>query len=383
MLPLIEGLAARGLPVTVFTDRRFAEAVNRSGATFRDLFASISLEAADDRSLPVPCRYVTFAERHLDNFIAQITEMKTRLVVYDTFAVIAPLASRELGLPHVNLCSGHNVEPNRFGEMLKVDSRVDLADSCLEAVTNLQRRFPDLEISPFCFVSLLSPDLNLYCEPGAFLPARERKPFEPLAFFGSLPAESALTRPTKARILEKTGSRILHIYASFGTVIWRYYRRDALRALGTLAKAFERQPEIRLLISTGGDTLAVRELAMDGVEVESYVDQPTVLDEVDLFVTHHGLNSTHEAIVRQVPMISYPCFWDQPALAQRCQELDLAVPLGREMRQPITESDVLEALDLARARGRELRAGLAKAARWEVEVITARHRVFDRIEALL
>ena len=41
--------------------------------------------------------------------------------------------------------------------------------------------------------------------------------------------------------------------------------------------------------------------------------------EADLFVTHHGLNSTHEAIFNRVPMLSYPFFWDQPGLAAECR----------------------------------------------------------------
>ena len=46
-----------------------------------------------------------------------------------------------------------------------------------------------------------------------------------------------------------------------------------------------------------------------------------------VFVTHHGLNSTHEAIYHRTPMLSYPFFGDQPYLANRCRDLGLSVPL--------------------------------------------------------
>ena len=383
MLPLMEGLAARGLSVTVFTDRRFADAVTRSGAVFEDLFATHSLKAADDESLPVPCRYVTFAGRHLDDFIARLVEIEAALVIYDTFAVVAPLASRELGLPHVNVCSGHNVEPTRFTQLLEIDPRVNVADRCLAAVDRLQLRFPDLDLSPFCYVSLLRPDLNVYCEPEAFLEASERVPFEPLVFFGSLPSLPE-SRPDTARsAFGDSGDDTERVYASFGTVIWRYYRDEALRALGALAAAVRKRPNARLLIGMGGKKRTGDELAGENVRVESYVDQVAVLDEADLFVTHHGLNSTHEAIIRQVPMLSYPFFWDQPALAGRCQQLGLAVPLGKGPRAPIDETDVLEALSAFDLQKGMLRENLRRAAQWEVEVIESRDRVYDRIESFL
>jgi UDP:flavonoid glycosyltransferase YjiC (YdhE family) len=382
MQPLIKGLTARGLPVTVFTDRRFVDAVTRSGAVFEDLFATNSLQAADDESLPVPCRYVTFAGGYLDEFIARLVALDASLVIYDTFAVVAPLASRELGLPHVNVCSGHNVEPARFMQLLEVDPRVKLADRCLAAVDRLRTRFPDLDLSPFCYVSLLSPDLNVYCEPEAFLDAAARVPFEPLVFFGSLPSLPE-RRPDAARaVFRDSQEDVVRVYASFGTVIWRYYRDEASRALGVLSTAIRQRPKVRLLIGTGRSGLAGDELACENVRVEPYVDQLAVLDAADLFVTHHGLNSTHEAIAREVPMLSYPFFWDQPALAEKCQQLDLAVALGSGPRAPIDESDVFEAMDVVVHRLDRLRDGLKRAAQWEAEVIESRDLVFDRIESL-
>ena len=383
MRPLIEGLAARGLSVTVLTDERFAAHVVRSGADFQDLFAANSLQAADDESLPVPCRYVTFAERYLDDVITRFEALDASLVVYDTFAVVAPLASRELGLPLVNVCSGHNVEPTRFTRMLQADPRVALSNKCLTAVDRLQRRFDDLEITPFCYVSLLSPDLNLYCEPEAFLEESERAPFEPLEFFGSLPTHPDPGPFAGSSVFGDMGRDTLRVYASFGTVIWRYYRDQAMQALRALSETIRNRPNVRLLIGMGGADSCAGELVCHNVNVQPYVDQLAVLDEADLFVTHHGLNSTHESIAREVPMLSYPFFWDQPALAEKCQQLDLAVPLGRGPRAPISETDVIEALDTVELRQGVLQASLARAAQWEVDVIEARDHVFDRIEGLL
>ena len=37
----------------------------------------------------------------------------------------------------------------------------------------------------------------------------------------------------------------------------------------------------------------------------------------DAFVTHSGMNSTHEALFHKMSMVSYPIFADQPGLAAR------------------------------------------------------------------
>jgi len=47
MLPLVSALARRGLPVHVFCPRAFRDLVERSGASFVDLFARRTLEDAD------------------------------------------------------------------------------------------------------------------------------------------------------------------------------------------------------------------------------------------------------------------------------------------------------------------------------------------------
>src|SRR5262249_60501760 len=101
---------------------------------------------------------------------------------------------------------------------------------------------------------------------------------------------------------------------------------DALRVIVTACADLD----VDLVIGLGGYNLDVENRASlhgPNVRLIEYADQWAALRDADMFITHHGLNSTHEAIFHEVPMISYPLFSDQPALARRCQELGLAVPL--------------------------------------------------------
>jgi MGT family glycosyltransferase len=382
--PLVSGLARRGMGVQVFTDPRFEGQVVAAGATLVDLFAGRSLDVADSESQPFPCRFVSFAGRYATEILPEVGALRPALVVSATFSVIGRVAATNLGVPYVNVCSGHNVDPARFVAELHSDPRVKISPSCDRAVSVLRDRFGIDDASPFSYVSGLSPFLNVYCEPEQYLTAQERRVFEPVAFFGSLPSVGELNRERPRRGhsgFAGDGVR-LRAYVSFGTVVWRYYRDEALQALRSISAALTSRPDARTVISLGRTELdddVVATLETPNVSVQRYVDQWEVLRDADVFITHHGMNSTHEAIFNLVPMISYPFFWDQPSLAAKCQELGLSVPLVDGVRAPVSEEDVRRALDAVAVRRPGLCSGLEEARRWELEVIGQRETVLDRI----
>ena len=138
--------------------------------------------------MPVPCRFVSFAGHYAEQILAEVEEVRPALVVYDTFSVIGHVVGRMLGVPYVNVCAGHNMEPaERRPAAAPRPEGPHLAAlpaggrDCCASATGLRtpRRSPT--------VSGLSPFLNVYCEPPAYLTEAERRPFEPIAFYGSLP----------------------------------------------------------------------------------------------------------------------------------------------------------------------------------------------------
>jgi UDP:flavonoid glycosyltransferase YjiC (YdhE family) len=175
------------------------------------------------------------------------------------------------------------------------------------------------------------------------------------------------------------------LFVSFGTNIWISRTAEALQALGAIAGWASARADVAVLIALGGSHLtsdARGGLARANVQVRDYVDQWDVLAGADAFVTHHGLNSTHEAIAREVPMLSYPFVWDQPGLAARCQELGLAVKMAERPMAPLDAARLdaaFEALDAGRA---TIRQALADARAWEQDVIGQRPTVIDRLLSL-
>ena len=386
--PLIAGVTERGMNAYVFTDRRFEAEVKRAGGTFIDLLGKYPIEHADDDSWPVPCRNVTFAGRYAEEIIAEVRALRPALVVYDTFAVIGHVVARVLGVPYVNVCAGHNVHPELFVPRLEKDPRASISSCCFEASDILRNRYGLEDASPFSYVSGLSPFLNVYCEPAPFLTESERRSFEPIAFFGSLPPANEIEQRLRdhGRSWFGRDGYELKAYVSFGTIVWRYWAAEALAALQIISNSFSAMPRVQAVISLGGADVGadvVSRLTKPNVAVADYVDQWRVLQEADVFVTHQGLNSTHEAIYSGIPMISYPFFFDQPALADRCRRLGLAIPLTGAPLARLTNDDLPAALKkLSRCEG-TLRERLAEARTWEDQVMAERGAVLERIAELM
>jgi MGT family glycosyltransferase len=385
---VIARLVAHGFSTYVFTHPQFEDQVTWYGGRFVDLFAAYPIEAADDESRPIPCRYVSFAGAYAGDLIDDVRRLGASLIVYDTFAVVGPVVARALGIPYVSVSACHNLNPERALALLRDDPRVEVSEKCHRAVDRLRTLFDLGQASPFSYVASLSPFLNIYCEPPEFLDEADRAPFRPIAFFGCLPDTSPppADRADLFSRFDGETRETLRVYVSFGTVVWRYYAEQAAAALAAIAKACSDSDRLRAIISLAGadvDPGLATSLTSDHVQVLPLVDQPSVLERADLFVTHHGLNSTHEAIFKGAAMISYPFFSDQPVLARKCQELGLALPLTEQPLAPVSAKDVNAAVSSFDAARDTIGANLARAATWERQTMARRDAVTRRIADLV
>ena len=382
LLPLIQGLARRGRTVHVMARPEAREPVHAAGGRFFDLFGKYPQEAVDAESIPLPSRLVTFAACYADALTEEVRSLDPVLLLYDSFMVVAPLIGRRLGIPYVGMRAGHAQVPERAVAETRADPRVATSEACTAAVQRLRQEYGMSDASPFSYLEGRSPFLNLCAEPPQFLDESERRAVEPVAFVGSLAPElregASHQRPLAG------GGDGLRVYVSFGTVIWRYYAGEATDAMACLARTLSERGA-QVLVSLGNHALDAaqrRRLERRGVRVERYVDQWGALRDADLFVTHHGLNSTHEAIFHQVPMLSYPFFGDQPQMARCCQALGLALPLAKTPREPLDPAAVGAALDAVALHRDAFDRSLSEARQWEIDVIEGRETVLDRMLAL-
>lgn len=381
LIPIISWLTKAGIRVHVFSMPCFRADIEDAGGIYLDLFQGRRLDEADALSTPIPCRYVSFAGHYAEQIIPETAALKPSLVLHDAFAVIGEVVARHLGVPRVNVCAGHNYQPEAAVEALLHDPRVNISEKCWRAVRALREKYGMAHASPFSYVTCMSSDLNLYCEPPQYLPEDQRKPFQPIAFMGSLSEPIIGRPPLPVSPYGKDATVKRRIYVSLGTVVWRYYEAAARGVLEAIREAVSNLPEYTVLVSLGGACPGdwLRRLEMPNFRVESYVDQWGVLGASTIFFTHHGLNSTHEAVFHKVPMISYPFLADQPALAKFSQDIGIAIPLSTELRGRVSAEDVRLALSNIAAQRQDMLARLFEARQWELDVMADRGRVIQRI----
>jgi UDP:flavonoid glycosyltransferase YjiC (YdhE family) len=261
----------------------------------------------------------------------------------------------------------------------KASQPVQPSPQCLAAVDKLRDEGLE-DASPFSYLTTLSPDLNLYPEPPEYLDEADRAAFEPLEFCGLLTPQLHNADARSSSFPSSKGRP--RLFVSFGTVIWRYFSPEASAALAAIAAEAD---DFDVLISLGlhrPDASLLAALEHPNVRVADYVDQWQVLAEADLFVTHNGLNSTHEAIYHEVPMLSYPFFVDQPLLTARCEELGLAVPLVDTPRAPLEPERLRAAAASVAADASGFQERLNEARSWELRTIAGRGAIVDRVLGL-
>jgi MGT family glycosyltransferase len=386
MLPVVAGLCTMGIPVDFYAHEMSRRAIEPTGARFVNIYDGRDMDVPDGESLPLPMRNVGFAGHWGDDIVRQVGATDPGLVLHDTFAVIGRVVAHHLRIPRVDMRAGHNLEPRRALAALQAGGPLRISDACQNAVEMLRQRHGMPDASPFSYFVDESADLNICSEPPEFLAHDQRAPFEPLAFFGSYWPGADAAAPATEDPFGPDAAGSLRVLAGLGTAAWMMRPDYATTLLEAVADAMAGRAGLRGLIGLGSPfvpTGIVERLTRPNVRVAPFVDQVGALRRASVFITHNGLNSTHEAIFHGVPMISCPLFGDQPVLAARCRELGLAIPLVPGDERSPTPADVHAALDRVEVEGAALRARLAEARQWELAVIATRPAVLRRIADLL
>jgi len=194
LVPLVHGLVQAGHEVHVFTEAPSRAEVERTGAAFHDLYRDAPVDSADATSWPVPVRYVAHAGVYGEQITARVRELDPDLIVHETFAVIALVVARALGLPAVNVVPNHAAVPARMVADLVAHPRLSISPEG-EVGAALLRDVHGLEgAHPLMYYDGISETLNLYPEPAELLEPEERAAFEPVDFLGCLLPERARHR---------------------------------------------------------------------------------------------------------------------------------------------------------------------------------------------
>lgn len=112
-------------------------------------------------------------------------------------------------------------------------------------------------------------------------------------------------------------------YCTLGTL-----QGSRIRLFRRLARACARK-DIRLVITTGGAKgLAAGKLAGDTL-VYDWLPQEDIMAEVDMVVSHAGMNSVLDPLAAGIPMVVMPLAFEQPGIAARVAGCGAGVRISR------------------------------------------------------
>ena len=297
----------------------------------------------DLRDLTVPVRWLTNARGFtntpatrlfervaavLDECLDLVRARRPDLIIYDFCAVEGNLVGRAAGIPY--WCS----IPGLVGPFIHRDYLTDSLSSPANrsAIAAIRRRFgidvepDDVEVISNCLH--MPGELNLLWSypsvtPRDFLRNRKTADYQ---FAGYLSDGYARTG----------GSARPLIYLSFGTEVmdnlWpaqRQTRAGVRECVAGLADRW-RGGDVEVVFVTQGRPVLGH--YPPNWTVRDTVDQQRVLSRADVFVTHGGANSFHEALLFKVPMVVVPFFGDQVLIGRRVEELGIGVDLIRDER---------------------------------------------------
>jgi UDP:flavonoid glycosyltransferase YjiC (YdhE family) len=260
----------------------------------------------------------------LDECLSLAHGFNPDLVLYDFCALEGALVAQILGIP--GWCS----VPGMMGPLTNRDylarSLSSVANQC--GTTAIERKF-GIEVDQ-SGIELISNSLfipgerNLLWSYPSLTPRDFRDNRGPARYqFAGYLSDGHIRRP------DRSGAPV--VYLSFGTEVMANMfavqedTRDGVRrCVAGLAQRW-RARDLEIVFATQGNPVLPEYPA--NWTVHGKVDQQETLSRADVFVTHGGSNSFHEAVLSGVPMVVAPFFGDQMLTGSRVEELAIGVHL--------------------------------------------------------
>lgn len=344
-LPVVTELVQRGHEVLYYNTEEFRPPIERTGATFRT-YPEPELTSAELTRIVGNLVNVTrllFAEskRLLPFLLRELEREQPDVVVFDSITLWGMQAAHMLRLPSVSSISTF-VQEDVKGLMNWRDA-LYLLRKALPAVPDLLRKKGELiriygkDVFPHKDLFPALGEQNIVYTSRAFQP---ETPFINESFHFVGPSINPVTRPDTAFPWEqlrqsKANGRPL-IYISFGTL---YHLNQAFYR--TLFDTFATH-EAQFILSAGSMTdLATLGRIPDNFIVRNSVPQLALLQQVDLFITHGGMNSINEGLYYGVPLLVIPQQMEQLLNARQVAAHGAGLILGEQPPYGRTTGDEL------------------------------------------
>jgi MGT family glycosyltransferase len=378
-LPVVQELVQRGEQVIYYNTEEFRPQIERTGATFRPypagILSSKEIAAAlEDGSLAnVSVLLLRVAEKLMPFMLEELRHEAPDLVVYDATVMWGRIASKLLNLRSAASITTFVLDVKTAGlsggEIFRLlRQAVPKMPRIMAARMRLTRRYGKVLSTNGSLFPVMG-DLNIV------FTSRELQPDMPLIddsfrFVGLSINPQTRREPVRGEDFpfDSLGDGRV-IYISLGTIHHSsaFYKK--------CFEAFEDYPA-QFILSAGKDTdIAALGAIPSNFIVRPSVPQLEVLERVDAFITHGGINSVQEGLYNGVPLVVVPQQFEQLMNARvvttRGAGLELdgyvtgdgvtAVDLRQSLEKILTEMSTRET---AKAIGKTLReaGGYRKAA---------------------
>jgi hypothetical protein len=250
----------------------------------------------------------------LPDVLEIVKEFKPDSIIYDFFSLEGYAVGKILNIP--TICSipamvGPFKETSYLANKLSEPSN-QISIAKLQELYGLT--FDNIEMISDGFH--MPGDVNLIWSyqtvtPENFLEGRANKPY---VFIGNL-----------SKALPRVVQQKQTIYFSLGTVVmnnlWNQQEKIQVQLkdfINQLAIMWADAPWNVIFVTQGKDVL---DMVPKNWSCINNANQILELSRADLFITHGGSNSFHEAIIHNVPMIVIPFFGDQPLVGSVTEKL--------------------------------------------------------------
>lgn len=262
-------------------------------------------------------------ERSFEALRSVAGEFAPHLLLRDGMELSACLVAEALGIPHVSTPSGasNTFDPVGLAPLLN-DRRIALGLPTQHDPLAIYRHGRIDSVPPrYSFAMHRLPPAVAYQQP------------ETVGRFAALPAWIADLDPDRPLVYGAIGAALPMVMALRDSGIDASLPADPHAALRVMVLALS-ELDCMAIVSTGG--LRVDDVRIaDHVHLVDRVPQTSLLQCVQLFVTHGGYNSIREAMRAGVPMVVTPLFGDQLENAARVAELGLGLRVTSQKAEDV------------------------------------------------
>ncbi|EDZ59661.1 glycosyltransferase, MGT family [Bacillus cereus H3081.97] len=342
-LQVVEELVSRGEEVVYFSIEAFRERIEKTGAIVRTIDDQRFIQAflsGGRNYLPERINGLLYtADVIIPSVLEQIEGEHFDYMIHDSMFGCGRLIAQILKLPAINSCTSFAQDERSFEQMLDHLSK----NIPVEVQDNIHNDFERLTkgISEKYGVEINSP-YEVFCNPASLTIVYTIKEFQP---FGDTFDETykfvgpSISSPVKNEDFDFTSIEEKSVvYISLGTVF-----NEALDFYKLCMKTFENS-EHTIVMSIGNKT-KISDLGTipKNFIVKNYVPQTKLLAYTNLFITHGGMNSTHEGLNNGIPLIVIPQSADQPVIAKQVENLGAGIKLSMK---ELTVEQLRESVEL-------------------------------------